>query len=292
MTNDNNREFQALVSLIDEPDQEMYEIIEKRILEYGVEIMPFLKETLENSFRENVQSRLKILISKINFTFVRNELKLWKNIGAKNLMHGLYLVARYRYEDLGFDVLKKKIAEIQHDIWIEMNSRLTLLEKIKVFNHVLYDVYGFKANRTNFHHPSNSYINEVLDKKTGNPILLACVYIILAQNLGLPVYGANVPEHFVCVVVNEGEEDNLPFIPSGEPLFYINAFREGDLFTKVQLSEFLSRIKVPERPEYFLPCSNLEIMYRVLNNLSYSYKKLNETERYQDIEDLKSYLMR
>jgi regulator of sirC expression with transglutaminase-like and TPR domain len=235
--------------------------------------------------------RLAALIRKINFTYVKNELFLWKNIGAKNLMHGLYLIARYRHENLEIDDLKKKIAEIQHDIWIEMNSRLTLLEKIKVFNHVLYDVYDFKANRTDFHNPSNSYINEVLDNKTGNPILMACVYIIISQNLGLPVYGANVPEHFVCVVVNEGEEDNLPFIPAGEPLFYINAFKGGDLFTKVQLSEFLSRIKVQEKPEYFLPCSNLDIVYRVLNNLSYSYKKLNDAERYREIEDLKIHIM-
>lgn len=284
-------ELQALVRLIDEPDDEMYSIIEERILEHGIDILPLLRETLENSFRDLVQRRLKRVIGQINMGYVKDELVVWKKMGAKNLMHGLYLIARYHYPDLELITVKQYIAEIQHDIWIEMNSRLTLLEKIKVFNHVFYDVHGFSANRTDFHHPSNSYINQVLEKKTGNPILMASVYMIIAQNLGLPVYGANVPEHFVCVVVNEGDEDSLPFIPTGEPLFYINAFSNGNLFTKVQLSNFLQQLKVEEKPEYFSPCSNPDIIIRVLNNLSYSYKKLNDTEKYQEIEELKSHVM-
>jgi regulator of sirC expression with transglutaminase-like and TPR domain len=291
MTVDKHSEFIALINLIDEPDEEMYRLITQRIIEHGSSIMPYLKEALENSFRREVEERLNKLISTINLSYIRDELMLWQKMGAGNLLHGLFFIAKYRHTNLEIDELKRGIAEIQHDIWIEMNKRLTLLEKIKVFNHVFYDIHGFKPNRTDFHNPSNSYINEVLNEKTGNPILLSCLYMILARNLGIPVYGANVPEHFLCVVVNEGEDDSLSFIPAGEPLFYINPFSLGALFTRIELSNYLSQRGFEEKPEYFVPCTNQEIIFRVLNNLSHSYNKLNDTQRYQEIEELKKHLL-
>jgi len=120
---------------------------------------------------------------------------------------------------------------------------------------------------------------------------MAGLYIVIAQKIGLPVYGVNVPEHFICVVVNEGEEDSMSFIPSGEPLFYINAFNYGDLFTKVQLSNFLVQIKAPDKPEYYLPCSNEDIVLRALNNLSYSYEKLNEPDKVKEIDEIRLSLL-
>jgi len=287
MSADNNNEFRALVHLIDEPDSEIYALIKQRIINHGKDILPFLRESLDFSFQEVELERLRDLISIINLSFIKEELSLWKNMGAGNLLHGLFLVASYKYNNLEMDDVKKSISELEHDIWIEMNSSLTLLEKIKVFNHVFYSIHGFKPNKTDFHHPSNSFINDVLINKSGNPILLAGIYIIIARKLGLPVYGVNVPEHFICVVVNEGEDDSISFIPAGEPLFYINAFSYGALFTKVQLSSFLKQIKVPEKPEYFVPCSNVDIVLRVLNNLSFSFRKMKDTISEQEIEEIK-----
>ena len=295
MSKSKEKEFHALVNLVDEPDSEMYFMIENRILEHGLEIMPVLQEAIDNSFSELAQQRLNHLINRINVVFVKDELVNWKKMGASNLMHALFLIAKYRHVRLDMNDVKSQIAEIQHDIWIEINNKLTLLEKIKVFNHVLYDIHGFKPNRSDYYNPSNSYINEVLQNKTGNPILLASVYIILAQNLGLPVYGANSPDHFICVVINKGESDSMSFLPEGEPLFYINPFSNGALFTKIQLSAFLKQIKVEEKPEYFLPCSNFDIALRVLNNLSEAYKRRNTIveyqNRYTDIEEIKRVLI-
>jgi hypothetical protein len=291
MSDKKEGELHALVSLVDEQDPDIYAIIEQQIIENGIDIMPHLKEALENSFHEEIQSRIRQLISRINISESSKELINWKNMGAGNLLHGLFLIARYKNESLEINSLKKQLNELEYDIWIEMNNRLTLLEKIKIFNHVIFEVHGFKPNRKDFHNPSNSYINEVLTNKTGNPILMASLYIILAQKLGLPIYGVNVPEHFVCVAVNEGEDDSMSFLPSGEPLFYINAFSHGALFTRIQLANFLAQIKVPEKPEYFVPCSNFDIIIRVLNNLSFSYGKLNDSVRQQEIDYIKKGLL-
>ncbi len=288
MTAHSSAEFQALLQLVDEPDQNMYSMIEKRILEHGCAILPFLQEASENHFSDEVLERIRNLIYKINVEYIRNELWQWKKMGAGNLLHGLYLVNRYQYPFVEFDFLKKQISDMKHDVWIEINSKLTILEKIRVFNHVLYNVHGFKPNRTDFHNPANSFMTDVLQNKTGSPVLMASVYIIIAQMLGLPVYGVNVPEHFICVVVNEGEDESMSFLPKREPLFYINAFSKGALFTKVQLSAFLKQLKAVEKPEFFVPCKNEEIISRVLNNLIFAYQKTGDALKQDEIRILQS----
>jgi regulator of sirC expression with transglutaminase-like and TPR domain len=292
MPEHSSKEFQALLQLVDEPDQVMYAMIEEKILEHGYQMMPFLREALDNNFRNDVIERLQSLIHKINLNHISDELLQWKQMGAGNLMHGLFLIAKYQHPFAEIENLKQQINDLKHDIWIEINSKLTILEKIRVFNHVLYDVHGFKPNRIDFHNPLNSYIINVLSNKSGSPVLMASVYIIIAQMLGLPVYGVNVPEHFICVVVNDGDDDTMSFLPKKEPLFYINAFSQGALFTKVQLASFLKQLKVDEKPEYFVPCTNEDIISRVLNNLVFAYKKTGDTAIQEDIMLIQSVFAR
>jgi len=281
-------EFNALLQLVDEPDHAMYAMIEGRILEHGYPMMPFLREALDNHFRENVLDRIHALIHKINLKYISEELLKWKQMGAGNLMHGLFLISKYQHPFADIEDLKKQISDLKYDIWIEINNKLTILENIRVFNHVFYDVHGYKPNRTDYHNPLNSFIIDVLNTKSGSPVLMASVYIIIAQMLGLPVYGVNLPEHFVCVVTNGKADDALTFLPKSAPLFYINAFSEGALFTKVQLSSFIKKLEIEERPEYFVPCKNEDIIARVLNNLINAYKKAGETHKQEDILTIQS----
>lgn len=284
------KEYKALIKLIDEPNPEDYLIIKNRILEIGFDIYKYLKESLDNNFQDDNIARILELMDLINVDRICNEFKKWKNIGAGNLLHGLYILALYKKPLLKMDEVKSTIDSIKDDIWLEMNSNLTLLEKIRVFNHIFYEVYGFKPNKLDFHNPNNSFINEVLEKKTANPIMISAIYIIIAQKLGLPVYGVNLPEHFVCVVLNEGAEDKLSFLPKSEPLFYINPFDYGSVFTVNQLKAFIAQIKVPEKPEYFLACNNIDIINRCLNNLIFTYSNLNEDEKVNQLNKIKSVL--
>src|SRR6478736_249860 len=93
--------------------------------------------------------------------------------------------------------INKKFDRIRLDIWLELRYDYSAYEKIKIINHVLYNVHGFKGNTDQYHDPSNSFINNVLESKRGNPIMLAVVYMLIAQRLNMPIYGVNLPQHFV-----------------------------------------------------------------------------------------------
>ncbi len=114
---------------------------------------------------------------------------------------------------------------------MEMSS----VEKIKLFNHVFYNYFGFSGNTKNHHDPQNSYINQVLESKRGNQISLAIIYSTIAQKLDIPVYGINLPQHFILGYIDEGKQVEQEF----SVLFYINAFNKGAIFGKHDVDQFL-----------------------------------------------------
>ena len=70
-------------------------------------------------------------------------------------------------------------------------------DSIRAFNEYLYDEQGFVGNRDRYDDPRNSFINEVLDRRTGIPISLAVIYLEVAHRAGLHVDGVNFPGHFL-----------------------------------------------------------------------------------------------
>lgn len=126
------------------------------------------------------------------------------------------------------------------------------------------------------------------------------MYLLVAQKLNIPVYGVNLPQHFVLAYTEENGLSNvglryndieeLAKRKAGKVLFYINAFNGGAIFTRSNLEQFLQQINIEARSEFLLPCSNLDIVKRVLRNLASSYQKLNKNNRQQEIMKL-LYLM-
>lgn len=188
--------------------------------------------------------------------------------------------------------MKARLASIRQDIWLELNDHLTAFEKVRVFNHIFFQVHGFKGNKRNYHAPQNSYINEVLDSRTGNPLSLAIIYQVLAEDLGLPLRGVNLPNHFVLAYLDEDSIGGADAGQSGEEnvLFYVNAFSQGDILGRNEINEFLEKLKIEPRPSFYAPCTNLEIIRRQLNNLANSYQKLGDEDRNTDLERLRDLL--
>ena len=100
MTTEHNTELEALISLLDEPNNEIYYTIKDKILSYGVFAVPSLESAWENSFDHMIQQRVEELIQGIQFDDVKSKLRLWKEDSGNDLLEGFLLVTRYQYPDL------------------------------------------------------------------------------------------------------------------------------------------------------------------------------------------------
>jgi regulator of sirC expression with transglutaminase-like and TPR domain len=285
-----NSEIQALIRLLDDPDEKIYTQIETKLVSMGEEVIPHLESAWEHeSWGISFQDRIENIIHTIQFEQVKERLSNWGVNGTHDLLKGMILVAQYQYPDLDENRIYEQIEKIEKDIWLELNEALTALEKVRIINHILFEVHGYSSNVKSFHSPQNSFINEVLDSKKGNPISLSILYSIIAQKHGIPLIGVNLPKHFILAYRDDFMIDLRPDSDI-KVLFYVNPFSRGAVFSKREVDDFLKQLDIEPKPEYYLPCSNVEIMQRVLNNLVYSYQKLGYSDKIEELKELKRLL--
>lgn len=288
----NSKEIAAIISLLDDPDPIIFEQISKKILSLGTTVIPMLESQWEQSLDALLQQRIEQLIHQIQYNTVKKELKTWASSGSFDLLSGFITIARLQYPELDEQKLINQIEAIKRDAWIELRYDTSPLEKVKILNHVFYSINGFTGNTTNFHDPQNSYINNVLESRRGNQISLAVIYSIVAQRLDIPIYGVNLPQHFVLAYLDEKQE--YPHISSGEAngiLFYINAFNKGSVFNRRDVDHFLKQLEIQPESYFYNPCSNIQIIKRILRNLISAYEKQSNIEKATEIEELLTMLL-
>ena len=273
----------ALITLLDDPDEKTYALIQEKIFSFGMDAVPHLEKALENTFDHVIQKRIEIMIRKLYRENIHFDFLNWLNLGSSDLLKGFVLVTKTQYPDLDEEKLFQQIEEIRMDIWLELNDNLTALENVKVLNHLIYDVHHFDGNKINPAAPQNAYLNSLLETRKGSPLSLGMLYIILAHKLGLPVYGVNLPQHFILAYLTDFCQSN----PTAEDvLFYINPFNKGAVFTRREIELYISQLKVKSEESFFAPCSNVEIIKRLLNNLIFSYNQLGYPDKIEDLEHL------
>ncbi len=280
-------ELLAKIQLLDEPDESLYSKIKESIINDGIDAIPLLEEVWSKSLDPLVQERIEEIIKTIQFIKLTQELNEWKYTGGKDVIYGAYLVAKFLYADLSWANVEKKIDQIKKEVWLELNQNLTALEKIRLLNHIFYDVYGFSANMLQPNSPQNYFINNVLDTKKGNAISLAIIYVGIAQRLNLSVFGVDLPKNYIACYVDhisafEAFGDNL----NNAVLFYINPFNRGGVFGRKEIDFFLKQAKIKPISEYYTPASNLKVIQRLISNLTITYEQMGFIEKANELNNL------
>jgi len=275
-------EINALIKLLDDPDKEIFEHIHEKLLSYGSDAIDYLESAWEQAFDPILQDRIANLVHEIQFRNIKEELKLWYQSGCFDLLQGVLTINKYQYPDLDEQKVINQIEAIKRDVWVQMINDASPAEQVKLINHVFYNIYGFSGNTSNHHDPQNSYLSAVLESKKGNQISLAIIYSIIAQKLDIPVYGVNLPQHFILAYVDESMESEF----EGGILFYINAFNRGVMFGRRDVDMFLKNLKLQPEKQFYEPCSNADIIRRILRNLISAYENLGSTEKVAELNQL------
>jgi len=278
----NPAEVNSLIRLLDDPDTEIYEHVHQKLLSYGSEAITYLEGAWEQAFDSIQQERIANLVHEIQFSIVKKDLELWQLSGAFDLLQGILIINRYQYPDLDEQKVINQIEGIKRDIWIQMMNEASPAEQVKLINHIFYSIYGFSGNTANHQDPQNSYISQVLETKKGNQISLAIIYSIIAQKLDIPVYGVNLPQHFILAYLDESRQSEF----DGGILFYINAFNKGFIFGRRDVDMFLKQLNLKYDKQFYEPCSNTDIIKRVLRNLISSYEHLGSSDKVDELNEL------
>lgn len=277
-----NKKVDALIRLLDDRDDEIFQHIESKLFSFGEQVIQPLEQAWEKSFDNLLQERIENLIHKIQFNTVLKDLELWHHSGSFDLLQGLLIINRYQYPDIDEQKIINKIEEIKREVWMQMIYKMNPVEKVRLLNNVFFNAFGFIGNIKRYNDPQNHFLNQVLENKKGSPILLASIYSIVAQKLDMPIYGINLPRHFILAYTddyNTNTEEN-------EILFYINPFNKGQIFGKHDVISFLKQLNLPSDPIFFTPCSNVDIIARVIRNLIASYEQNSVVDKVQELNKM------
>lgn len=278
-------EIHALLALMDDPDEGIYHHVRDRLLSKGKDVLPYVADAAnEGPECELFQGRLSSLRQGLQQSDIREELALWMESGGENLWEGVQLVHRSIDPAWGLADSNYAFEALKKEVWLELNEELTALEQVRIMNHIFFSVHQLEGVRRLPHLPSEALPSGVLKEKKGNPIGMGMLYLAVAQALGLPIRGINLPSHFILAycdkafVGNEGPTKGQAGI-----LFYINPFSQGSVIGPDDVSEFLSHIDTSDSGRSWRPAHTMEVVQRLVRNVGFALRESGEEQQADEV---------
>ena len=262
-----NTEISALFTLIDDPDEEVFGAVSEKIIDYGKNIIPNLEHLWETTPDEGIQERIELIIHRLHYRDLSEDMRQWNVSGHHDLMLGALLVCKFQYPDLSTTPVLQEIEKVRRNIWLELNNYLTPLEQVNIVTSILYSYYGLKGGETNYKEPNEFMLHKTLETKRGNQICNGIIYLLLCELLDIPIKFINIPKQFIVAYFKPGySEENLP-----NPIHKIEFFIDpttGQVFTHQDVENYFKRISVPPVGIYFKPQPNKKVIQQLLEEFS------------------------
>jgi regulator of sirC expression with transglutaminase-like and TPR domain len=281
------REIAALFHLIDDPDREVFTSVSERIYSFGVPIIPNLEHLWENTPDEDVQERIEMLIHRLHFRELSEDLDLWKSTNEDDLLSGAILVSRFQYPDLAVTAVMKEIEKIRRNIWLELTNYLTSLEQANVITTILYNFYNLKGIEVSYKEPNDFLINKVLDSKKGNSVSNGILYLVMAQLLDIPVRAVRIPRQFILAFFDADTQDwdDVEENPIDHIQFFIDP-TSGQIYTHKDVEAYFEKLSVPFTAEYFRPQSNARVIQTLIEQLARCFTSSADQYKHEELMQL------
>ncbi|MDY6784509.1 MAG: transglutaminase-like domain-containing protein [Cyanobacteriota bacterium] len=179
-------------------------------------------------------------------------------------------IAREEYPDLDVAEYLSALETMADEVKDILYEELYPLKTIKIINEYLYKDLGFRGNQTDYYDPRNSFINDVIDRRTGIPIALSLVYLEIAKRIHFPMVGIGMPGHFLIRPTFEGVG------------IFVDAFNQGEVLFEQDCEQLLGKIyqqPVQLESEFLEPISNRQFLARMLTNLKFIYLNRQQLEK-------------
>jgi regulator of sirC expression with transglutaminase-like and TPR domain len=206
--------------------------------------------------------------SVVNFILSSNELD-------RLAEYSLQVSRILAYPDLDIQDTLKRIDSMSDELNLSIKRLLPLrpTQLIDQINNYLYNIKEFEPNVQDYYNPLNSYLNVVIERKTGIPITLSILYMRIAQNLRFTLYPVNFPSHFLLKHVIDGDNSEI----------IIDPFNKGRIMDDYSLKELLVQyypnLNIPLTRGFVGKATATQVIIRMLNNLKSSYYDSHDVEK-------------
>jgi len=257
----------ALLNLLSDDDNGVYRTVREKILSYGSDVIPWLQpHTLSDD--PTLRRRALDIILHFGRQAADNRFLGFclKHGEEFDLEEGVWLLAQTQYPDINVEAYQALLDTFAAELRERLDLTREPKEVLTRINAYLFEELGFSGNEENYYDPENSYLNRVIDRRTGNPINLSLLYMLLARRLRLPVTGIGLPGHFICRHQSSAAE------------IFIDAFNGGKFLSKDDCVQYLVHANYSLRDDCLAPVNSQRMLLRICGNLHQTYLQLQRTE--------------
>ncbi len=258
-----DRELQALVSLLQTENSGHLALLVEQMRAFPDDRLQRLAALIPSG--SEADSFLNLILAERDAPHVVSRLPRWVATGT-DLENGVFLVAQTGYPRLNIESIRSRLDAIAHEIEVDL-PREGGVPAIRHMATVLRDIYGFHGNEADYYDPDNSYINRVLVTRTGLPISLSVLWILLGKRLDLQISGVGLPSH---VIAN---------LSTTAGTLYFDPFRGGELLSIRDVMNLVSATGQVFHPNHLRPATSLQLVQRMFNNLLHGYQIREDVER-------------
>ena len=271
-------EKKALLNLLADEDHAVYQTIRAKILSYGLSATRWLQPSTLSS-DPILRRRALEIIQHLSRRAADNRFLAFCLTHGEELDAelGAFLLAQTQYPDINVQAYQALFDNYAAELREQIGPGHSSEQIIAIINHYLFDELGFHGNEENYYDPENSFLNRVIDQRTGNPISLCMLYLAVARRLKLPVVGIGMPGHFLC-----------RFQTTTEEALFIDAFNRGKLLTRADCVKYLVHTRDGFKESYIAPVSGRRTLLRICSNLHQIYGELSLAD---EVERLQRYII-
>ena len=257
----------ALIKLLGDEDPMVHQAVKQKLISLGSDTQIWLKPC-QLSGDATLRKHAKDIVQHFDRETADSRFMAYclQDESQLDLEKGALLFAQTQHPEINptaYSALLDDMAGQLREWLATSDPKERLLVRVNEF---IFNKLGFTGNMENYYDPDNSFINTALNRRTGNPVSLCLVYVLLMRRLGFPVSGVGLPGHSVCRFMSATEE------------VYIDCFNLGKLLTRNDCIEHLTRCKHDIRDEYLQPMTTRRMLARMCGNLEQIYLELNQTE--------------
>lgn len=262
-----------LLKLLDDESQEVQSAVLKEILSYGASLETELQK-LGDQVNENHRMLIKDLLTGYSQANLREQWKSWFKIENEyeKVERAIDLLSEFQNGPTYPLKLKTQLDALAHELWDHHHAKV---DPVKLADFLFKTKYFRGVSPLDYYNPSHSNLVHVIESRSGIPLSLALIYMLVGYRLGMNIEGCNFPGHFLA---RYGAEDGT--------VTFVDCFNGGRFLDEAAILEMNPGLPESVRETLHVKATPFQIVGRILHNLIRSYEEIHQAENASLMTDL------
>jgi hypothetical protein len=269
------QEIRSLIALMSDTDPVVADAVTRKVISMSREDIARIKMIINTGYTSKEVEYLEKILAEGDRMHTESLIREYLKERDPILSTGVFLVTRLADHTVEPDNFNRTLRMLADEISFEMSDQMSAVEKVEIFNHILFKRMGFEfASRGTKPSENDTLVNRVLELRAANYISIALIYFMIAREVGLPVYPLWAQKGFFPVYIS----------PDSRMLFYLNMAYNFEILTREAIKDFIEDIESTYGKDALVVEKDLLLVSIYVQVLADIYAEMGDSGRSESFE--------